>query len=167
MVVHPNYDFAAKPDPVSVSADLALLELDRALEMPNVQPFAASGRLNEGDIVQVVSYARDRAEAPSSEDDCTVIHKDQNVLALDCSVNFGASGAPVFVKTDEGLRIVSVISAMGTLDGEPAAFAVTVESGLETLMQEFGRSSRLTPARKIVRVGESASGNIRFIRPGN
>ncbi|SFJ00837.1 trypsin-like serine peptidase [Jannaschia pohangensis] len=166
MVVHPGYDFSAKPSAESVAADLALLELDRALQMPNVQPFPASGRLREGDVVQVVSYARDRADAPSSEDDCTVLHRNLRVLALDCSVNFGASGAPVFVNTTDGLRIVSVISAMGEIDGEPAAFAVTVEAGLATLMQEFGRSSRLTATRKTIRVGESASGNIRFVRPG-
>lgn len=165
MVIHPDYRYGATPTADSVATDLALLELDRPLDLPRVRPFPASGALATGDTVQVVSYARDRAEAASTEDDCTVLARDARVLALSCSVDFGASGAPVFVATDAGLHIVSVISSMGTWSDRPAAFAVTVEAGLERLRLEFSRATHLAPVRKALRVGEEASGTIRFLRP--
>ena len=166
MVIDPGYRYGGSPTPGSVATDLALLELDRALELPQVRPFPASGRLATGDVVQVVSYARHRAEAASREDDCTVLARDARVLALSCSVDFGSSGAPVFVATASGLRIVSVISAKGVWDDRPAAFAVTVEAGLERLRREFARATNLAPVRKTLRVGEEGTGTIRFLRPG-
>ncbi len=165
MIIHPDYRYGVNPTADSVSTDLALLELDRALDLPQVRPFPASGTLATGDTVQVVSYARNRAEAASHEDDCTVLARDARVLALSCSVDFGASGAPVFVATATGLHIVSVISSMGTWADRPAAFAVTVEAGLERLRHEFARATPLGPVRKALWVGQQTSGTIRFLRP--
>lgn len=166
MVLHPGYVNGPDPTHSSLRADLALLELDRALQIANVQPFDTRGRLVKNDIVQVVSYARGRAETPSIEDDCSVLDRDDRVLVLSCSVDFGASGAPVFVRTTQGLRIVSVIAAMTTWQDRPVALAVTVEEGLRQLQQEFAASPRTTPVRKVVRVGQGErTGTIRFLRP--
>ena len=166
VVMHPDYKYGPDPSQSSLRADLALLELDRALQIASVQPFDTRGRLFRGDIVQVVSYARGRENAPSSEDDCVVLDRDDRVLVLSCSVDFGASGAPVFVQTDQGLRIVSVISAMTTWENRPVALAVTVEEGLRRLQREFAASPRTTPVRKVVRVGQGErTGTIRFLRP--
>lgn len=168
MVMHPGYSHQTDPSHSSLRADLALLELDRALQIASVQPFDARGHLESGDVVQVVSYARGREDAPSSEDDCSVLDRDDRVLVLSCSVDFGASGAPVFVRTNRGLRIVSVISAMTTWQDRPVALAVTVEQGLRRLQMEFAASPRTTPVRKVVRVGQGErTGTIRFLRPGD
>lgn len=167
MVIHPGYKYGEKPTHESVSTDLALLELDLGLSLPNVRPFPASGRLDRGDHVKVVSYAHDRADAPSMEDDCEVLNRSPRILTLSCSADFGASGAPVFVQTADGLSIVSVISAGGTLNEAPASFAVTVEAGLTTLMQQFARLPDVPSDRKMVRPGNRTGqgGTIRFIRP--
>ena len=168
-VIHPDYVYSDTPSHQSVSTDLALLELDRAVQSLTVQPFNARGHLEIGDRVQVVSYARGRADVPSSEEDCGVLDRGVRVLILDCSINFGSSGAPVFVRSSEGLQIVSVISAMGDWRGRPAAFAVTVEQGLADLRNAFDAAPRTAPVRKVLRVGEDrgGSGSIRFLRPGD
>ncbi|MCK0167628.1 trypsin-like serine protease [Jannaschia sp. S6380] len=165
MVIDPAYRPSSKPTVGGVSHDLALLELDRSLDLPRIRPFPARGRLRRGDTVQVVSYGRDRADAPSQEDACRVLDRDARILVLSCSVDFGSSGSPVFVATQAGLQIVSVISAMGTWQGERAAFAVTVEQGLQRLKWELGRTTTLSPGAKRLQVGSGGSGNIRFHRP--
>ncbi len=166
MIVHPAYRPEPRPTFESVSADLALLELDAALELPNVRPFPASGRLGAGDRVRVVSYARHREDAPSDEADCGVLERDARILVLTCSVDFGASGAPVLIDDGRGPTIVSVISAKGEWDGRPAAFAVTVEEGLSLLVREFARAPMAGASHKSLRVGAERSGTIRFVRPG-
>lgn len=165
MVVHPAYRPVTRPTGASIAADLALLELDRSLDLPGIRPFPADGTLAIGDPVRVVSYARHRAEAPSSESGCTVLDRDARILVLSCSVDFGASGAPVLVDDGHGARVVSVISAMGEAEGRPVAFAVTVEEGLATLHRAFTRSGTLAPTRKTLRVGAQRGGTIRFVRP--
>ena len=44
----------------------------------------------------MVSYAHDRAEMPSMQDTCHVLGRVEGTLVLDCDVDFGSSGAPVF-----------------------------------------------------------------------
>ncbi|KIT17803.1 trypsin-like serine peptidase [Jannaschia aquimarina] len=165
MVIDPAYRPGPKPTHQSVSHDLALLELDRSLDLPRVQPFEVSGRLEVGDTVRVVSYGRGRSDAPSIEEACSVLDRAPRVLILDCDADFGSSGAPVFVATPQGLRIVSVISAGGSWDGREASFAVTVEEGLKRLSYELRRATNLVSAgAKRLEVGKR-SGAIRFQRP--
>jgi hypothetical protein len=71
-----------------------------------------------GDRVAVVSYARERSERPSLEDACRVLEtRPDRVVVLDCSIDFGASGSPVFRLGPEGAQIVSVISALARSEG--------------------------------------------------
>ncbi len=167
MVIHPGYDPSSPITLRNIGNDLALLELNVNVPLPQIRPFPAQGRLQPGDSVELLSYAHDRAEAPTLEEDCEVLRRNTRVLELTCDVDFGASGAPVFVRTAQGLRIVSVISAMGQGEGGQAvALAATVEAGLADLMGEFARAPRLTVSRKSLRVGEQDnSSSIRFLRP--
>ena len=56
------------------------------------------------------------------------------VMVLSCAIDFGVSGAPVFVTTGDGPMLVAVVSAMGELPGGDAlALAVTAEAHLEAL----------------------------------
>ena len=166
MVIHPAYRPGPRPTAETVAVDLALLELDRALDVAGVSPFAVSGRLDVGATVRVISYARHREAAPSSEAGCGVLDRDARVVVLTCQVDFGSSGAPVFLVVGGRLGLVSVISAMGEWRGRPAAFAVTVEDGLAMLEREFARPSSLATSHRSVRVGASRGGTIRFVRPG-
>ncbi|UWQ17890.1 serine protease [Jannaschia sp. M317] len=167
MVIHPDYRHGNGASGAAIAADVALLELDRALDTPGIQPFPAHGRLARGAAVQVISYARGRSEAPSHEDGCTVLDRDARLLVLTCDVDFGASGSPVFVATPQGLRIVALISAMSRLSGQKVALAVPVEAGLDALTRAFARNPALPPVRKTLRPGAARSGTIRFVRPEN
>ncbi|MEL6587935.1 MAG: trypsin-like serine protease, partial [Pseudomonadota bacterium] len=168
MIVDPGYVHMSKVDLDNVAHDLALLELETALDLPEVRPFPAAGRLGRGDQVQLVSYGENRAEAPQLEHGCSVLERNMAVLLLDCSVEFGSSGAPVFISTFTGPQIVSVISAMSeTSDGTRLAIAVTVEDGLKRLEAEFARSPALSPGAKRLRGTGTDRGTIRFLRPDN
>ncbi|MEM7489887.1 MAG: trypsin-like peptidase domain-containing protein [Pseudomonadota bacterium] len=164
MVVHPDYRPSPSPTRATIAADLALLELDRAVGMP-VAPLPVSGRLSAGERVELVSYARLREHAAKRQDDCGVLVRGPQILVLTCDIDFGASGSPVFRPGPNGLSIASVVSAMTEVDGRRVALAATVEAGIAPLMAEFARAPRNTPGAKTLRPGQDG-GTIRRIRPG-
>jgi len=151
VVVHPDYVYERAERVDRIGADLALLELDRPVRNGNVQPFRTQIRVREGQNVQVVSYAKDRSEAASREGDCRVLTRDADILVLSCSVDFGSSGAPVFVERGGELRIVSVISAKATWGGRRVALAAVMEGELDRLIEEFARTPAFAPVGKSVR----------------
>lgn len=151
VVIHPDYDFGESERLDLIGADIALLELDRPVRNGNVLPFRTQIRVREGQTVQVVSYAKDRADAPSREGACEVLTRDADILVLSCSVDFGSSGAPVFVEHEGERRIVSVISAKATWGDRRVALAAVMEGELDRLIREFARTPALSPVGKTVR----------------
>ena len=61
--------------------------------------------------VSVVSYAQGREEALSWQRVCRVLGQQDGLIAFDCDVTFGSSGAPVLDRSGGRARIVSIISA--------------------------------------------------------
>ena len=151
IVIHPDYDFSDDDRLDRIGTDLALLELDRPVRNDHVLPFRTQMRIREGQEVQVVSYAKDRADAPSRETACEVLTRDSDILVLSCTVDFGSSGAPVFVETEAGPRIVSVISAKAVWQGRPVSLAAVMEGDLEPLIRQFAETPALSPVGKTVR----------------
>ncbi len=148
VAIHPDYDFGDANRLGRVGADLALLELDQPVRLGHVQPFRTQLRVGEGQGVQVVSYSRNRAEAPSLENACNVLTRDAQILVLSCEADYGASGAPVFARFGDELRIVSVISAKAKWGGQDVSLAAVMDGKLDALISEFAR----TPAVGAVRV---------------
>lgn len=132
-VPDPAFEFgAAGPD--GVQADLALLVLAAPIAATAAAPLAPGG-LGEGPAT-IVSYRRDRPQAPSIEAPCAVIAGFGRGIALDCAVTEGVSGAPVLQGEGEALRVVAVVSAMGrTLGGaaRDVALAARAEPALAEL----------------------------------
>lgn len=157
VVLHPDYSFGNDDRLGRVGADVALLELDRPVRSGHVRPFRTQFRVHAGQSVQVVSYAKDRAEAPSREEDCTILTRDDDVLVLSCSVDFGSSGAPVFATFNGEVRIVSVISAKAEWEGQPVALAAVMEGELDALIAEFARTPAVSPVGKTVTVSDAVS----------
>ncbi|UWQ17889.1 serine protease [Jannaschia sp. M317] len=156
VVIHPEYDFY-DPDRLGrVGADIALLELDRPVRNGYVQPFRTQVRVHAGQSVQVVSYGKNRAEAPAHENDCSILTRDDDVLVLSCSVEFGSSGAPVFATYNGEVRVVSVISAKAEWEGRPVALAAVMEGELDALISEFARTPAFAPVGKTVSAVETA-----------
>lgn len=153
IVLHPDYDPTRVGGLSRVDHDLALLELDRPIRLDHVRPFRTQTRVEAGQRVEVVSYARDRAEAPSRETGCTILARDDDVLVLSCEVDFGASGAPVFAAFGDEMRIVSVISAKAVWNGQEVALAAAMEGELDALIIAFARTPAFAPVGKRIAAG--------------
>ena len=149
------------------SVDVALLRLDQPILLPSIPPAATGSRPRIGDDVSIVSYAKDRSEAASLQDVCSVLGTQGRVAVLDCPVDFGASGAPVFRDTIYGSEVVSVISAKAEMNGKPIAVAVPVEGVLSDLMAQLDRAGRAAaPGVRMIsggRVG-MGTGGAKFLK---
>ncbi len=126
--VHPDYDYADANKIARVAADLGLIRLDQPIRLPSIQPFVLHATPRAGEEVGVVSYARDRSEAPSLQQVCEVLKRDGGVLLMSCAAEFGASGAPVFSMQGALPQIVSVISAKAEMDGANVSLGTSVDA---------------------------------------
>lgn len=133
VVIHEDYDYGDANRLDRVAADIALIELDTPIRASVVTPFEAHQRPSPGDSVMVVSYAQERAEAPSLQERCEMLGRQSAVLVLSCDVNYGASGAPIFVVQDGEPRIASVVSAMAEWNSRDVALGVSLGQPLERL----------------------------------
>ena len=117
-VVHPDYRVAQLATAETVQNDLALLELVHPVAARGVTPFPVRTTVQRGDTVGVVSYGRDRLNAPSLQEACRVLNStSRGVVYMTCSVDYGSSGSPVFAFDRGRAEIVSVISAKGVSEG--------------------------------------------------
>lgn len=132
-IVDPDYVYSGGDAVERIGHDLALLELDQAISLPQLAPFGTGALPVPGEGVTVVSYAQGRTEAPAIERDCPVIGRQGPALILGCSVDFGASGAPVFALHGGGAELVSVIVAKAEYQGRRVALAVPLGERLEAL----------------------------------
>jgi protease YdgD len=168
-IVHPSYAHTSAKTADLVRFDVALLQLSRPIRSSRVQPFEVSTSLRSGGEIGVVSYAQNRADAPSLQEICNVLGQQDGVLIMDCDVDFGASGAPIF-RTENGVpRLVSVVSAMAEIDGEKVALGMDLAEPIAILRLalEQGRGVFSAPptTARVVRQGERADTGARFVRP--
>ena len=98
-----------------------------------------------------MSYAQDRAEAPSLQEVCHVLARQPGVFVLSCNVDFGSSGAPVFAMRDGVPQVVSVVSAKAEVEGEKVALGVALEQPLAELMARLDQTApvALSSAAKV------------------
>lgn len=132
-LAHPSYRHKAEKTVDSIAFDLALLELDQPIRLPNVRPFATSGNAPPGAEVAVVSYAEGRSEAPSLQAECRLLAGDGAMVVLTCTAEFGASGAPVLQQRDGIWQIISVLSAKAQMAGQPVSLGTPLEPALSDL----------------------------------
>lgn len=137
VVIHEDYDFGDANRLDRVASDIALIELENPIRASVVTPFQAHERPRPGDDVMVVSYAQERAEAPSLQKRCEMLARQSAVLVLSCDVNFGASGAPIFVWQDGKPKIASVVSAMAEWNDQDVALGVSLGQPLERLRAQL------------------------------
>ncbi|MBM7066277.1 serine protease [Actibacterium sp. 188UL27-1] len=170
-VLHPSYSFGASADMSRVANDLALLELDQPIRTHRVSPFETADNLKRGDVVGVVSYAKDRSEAPSIQETCHVLRQQSGVVMLSCSVDFGASGAPIFI-LGAVPSIASVVSAKAEMDGQQVALAANLRNRLAVLHDEMAKaappaqiSDRTGTALTARRTTNNRQTTAKFVRP--
>lgn len=170
---HPDYRPGLETDPAprmrQTGNDLGLLKLAQPILLPSITPAVTGSFPRGGDRVEIVSYAWDRSEAASLQDVCTVLGTEGRIAVLDCPVDFGASGAPVFRDTFYGSEVVSVVSAKAEMDGRPVAITVPVEGVLAGLMARLDGAWRAASpgARMTSGVGGGmGAGGAKFVRVG-
>lgn len=132
VAIHPDYRFARTTDAAAIGADLALVRLETPIR--GAPPLGIAPGLAAGDEVAILSYGRDRPEAPSIQSPCAVAETHRAIAVLNCDVTFGVSGAPVFRRVDGAWMIVAVVSSMGVYKGAKRAFAVVLEEALGPLL---------------------------------
>lgn len=135
------------PRPADLGDDIALVELDApAAAEAAVTPFAV-GPLFAGEAAPViVSYARDRAEAPSINEACPAMGMVEGVLVVACAIERGVSGAPVLAGEGRGVRVVGVVSAMGLLPGgEDFALVAPAARWIDALRADLAAQAEAAP----------------------
>ncbi len=170
IVVHPDYAYDGELSSERVRNDLALLELQQPIRNGSITPFKTAARPRAGDLVGVVSYALDRAEAPSLQEVCEVLARQDGVLVTSCTVDFGSSGAPIFVVVDGQAQIVSVVSAKAEVRGKAVSLGTALGQPLAELQAELvaGRGVYLDGMQgdRRVRVGDDKSRTgAKFVKP--
>ena len=155
---HPDYVFSGEANLESVALDVAILELSRPIRSTQIVPFAIGDTPRGGHSVGIVSYALDRAEAPSLQEVCTHLGQQDDVLVMSCDVDFGSSGAPIFSLTGDVPQIVSVVSAKAVMAGEKVAIGMVLDQVLPLIEAELSSGGG--------DVAGIASSTIRVIRPG-
>lgn len=181
VMAHRQYSYLGPDNIEATPYDIALLKLSRPISPSVARSYATGLDLREGERVEVVSYAVDRAEAPSLQQACHVLAPASGVDVFSCSVDFGSSGAPIFRMRGTTPEIVSVVSAKAVLDAKPVSLGAHMGMALSTLVAEFGAAgntaiSRVAPAPTqplTVQAGQKGSlpqigggaGGAKFIRP--
>ncbi len=155
--VPPDYVYDREVALGVVGADVALLRLDAPTAAEAAVPIPVGAIAAPGPYA-IVAYGRDRAYAPSLREDCALVANDGAVVALDCAVTFGVSGAPVLAPGRS--RVVAVVSAQGVdAAGRDIALAAALAPRLEPLLAALPPA----PARADLESGGAAS-HIRPVR---
>lgn len=170
-VVHPDYFYGDDVSPDRVRNDIALLELARPIRNTTISPFTTAEHPAEGERVGVVSYARDRSEAPSLQEVCQVLALREGVLVTSCSVDFGSSGAPIFSFADGNAHIVSVVSAKAEMSGRNVSLGTGLGERLAFLRSELDQGKgyfkdALPTASRVIVGGERKNTGAKFVKPG-
>jgi V8-like Glu-specific endopeptidase len=165
-LAHPGYVYDGTEGAARVGHDLALVRLDQPIRLPGLQPFALDVEPAAGDSVSVVSYARDREDAPSLQETCDVLDRASDMLVMSCDVDFGASGAPVFAARNGEWRIVSVVSAKAQLGGRRVSLGVPLDGPLEELQAALNAPVQGRDGVRILSGGQATGdGGAKFVSP--
>lgn len=147
--------------------DVALLELAQPIPVSEVDPFVLHSGPTNGLPVSVASYGEGRADALSRQRSCNVLYQHDALLVFDCDVTFGSSGSPVFVKTGNRVRILSVISQMAKTDEGKVALGMELPDLVDSLKTSL-RATRQGPEATLRRitVGGARNGTgAKFVKP--
>jgi protease YdgD len=139
MVVDPLYDPMSGDRAAQIMHDVGLVQLATPVPLSTAAPFATATLSDHARDLSVVSYGRGRDEALSWDDQCNVVGRRGGLIAFDCDVTFGSSGAPVFHRTGNRATIVSLVSAGVTGGGQRLAFGMELPRIVEALKAALRR----------------------------
>jgi protease YdgD len=171
-VAHPAYNPLTPVSPQNVRHDVALLQLTQPIASATAAPFSVRAP-GKGDAISVVSYARGREEVLSWQRECAVLDRAEGLIAMDCDVTYGSSGAPVFDRSGARATIVSIVSAGGPTDKGVVAYGMELPQVLAELQALLAAGKVLAEAtdaapavRRLGRSdGKSRDIGARFVKP--
>ncbi len=138
IVAHPGYRHDHR-GPHDASTDIALLRLDAPIDGTQIRPFATDALPSKGDEMGVISYTLSQKTTPILQHPCDVLARQGDILVMDCEVEFGASGAPVFAIQGRAYpRLVSVISSKAAMDNRRVSVGTIVDRALRVLLNHAG-----------------------------
>lgn len=155
-VAHPGYEPGRGYGADNIRHDAALLELGEPIPSALANPFVLHQGGSDGQRVSVVSYGQGRDEALSWQRDCGQLWHGKGLIAFDCDITYGSSGAPVFVRDGSRTRILTLVSGGNMNDGTPVAYGMK----LPPLVAELKRTLRAMPRLR------AASSGIRRVKVG-
>lgn len=169
-VVHAKYQNGGKLSSRQIRYDVALLQLVDPIQSTHADPFRSDSGVRDGAKVSVVSYGKGRNDAPSRQRSCDVLEAEQGVIVMTCDVVPGSSGAPVFSMKSGRPRIVSLVSALGYVNGRQVSFGMDLEAPLAEVLVDFRAGRGVFPAAtqniRRLSVGKDRKvGGARFVRP--
>jgi protease YdgD len=132
--VHPGYQGNEDTSVDRLAFDLAVIRLATPVPREKAPFFGLAPAPAIGTPLTLISYRRDRAHALTRQKGCEIAGIRNAVMTMNCSVTFGASGSPVFVSSGDEMRLVAVLSAMGTDPAKPVAFAVVADESLAEVL---------------------------------
>lgn len=169
IAAHGRYDPASGLSIENIRYDAALLRLDAAIPAAVAAPFALHGPARGGQRVSVVSYGKGRDSALSWQRDCGLLGRQGGIMAFDCDVTFGSSGAPVFVRDGQRARILTLVSSGGSRGGKTIAYGMELPQVVAELKRTLRAQGPVRPAtNQIKRIqvgGESRAGGAKFVKP--
>jgi V8-like Glu-specific endopeptidase len=167
-VHHPDYTFADKANAARIRNDVALLELQHPIRNTTIAPFETGESPRVGDELGVVSYAHDRSEAPSLQETCDVLARQQGALIMSCDVDFGASGSPVFRFVDGAPQIVSGVSGKANVSGRKVSLGTSLTEPLALLRAQLSAGNgfkQVSSAHAPATLSSRGSSGAKFVRP--
>jgi protease YdgD len=137
VAIMPGYDRANGMHWDNVRRDVALLRLAKPITVREANPFVLHQGSANGARVSVVSYGEGRMKALSRQRECQLMGAQNGLMAFDCDVTFGSSGAPVFAHTGQRGRILSIVSGGGRFGGRDAAFGMELPGAVARLKAQL------------------------------
>ncbi|MBE9477264.1 MAG: trypsin-like peptidase domain-containing protein [Proteobacteria bacterium] len=147
VVADKTYDPRYGTSQRNIRHDVALIQLNGTITSFAASPFRLHTGATKGKQVSVVSYGQGRDDALSWQRKCKVLARDNGLMAFDCNVTFGSSGAPVFAKEGNHTRILSLISSGGKSDGKTISFGMDLPKVVKQLKKDLVNA----PASKLKR----------------
>lgn len=176
IAVHQGYDPDAPSTIGNALYDMALLQLDTPIHVGLADPFVVEDPTAGSRDISIVSYGRGRNEALSWQRKCRMLGKEGGLIAFNCDVTFGSSGAPVFEKIGHRVKIVSLVSRGGRdQNGDIIAFGMELPRAVSELKRQLRSGRGVTEAataktervmpRRLGLPQSDAGSSARFVKP--
>lgn len=169
-VVHSEYLDSTRHNGDQIRNDVGLLKLTAPIPTTHADPFRTDSNIETGSQVSVVSYGAGRNDAPSRQRSCGILETSRGLLAMSCDVVPGSSGSPVFAMTNGRPRIVSLVSALGDVNGQKISYGMEIERPLAHVMADLRAGRGVYPQvavqARTIGVGPSRKvGGALFLKP--